>query len=89
MRIVNPIVRGHLNGVEQVFGFAWRIIKIDTPSLKMFIADGEPPPVWPDPEGEVRGMAFSPLYKSVPKAAQRGPKLYELLVLVVFQLYIT
>ena len=36
----------------------------------------------PDPEGEVRGMAFSPLYKSVPKATQLDPKLYELLVLV-------
>ena len=52
------------------------------PMKNMFIADGEPPPVWPDPEGEVRGMAFSPLYKSVPKAAQLDPKLYELLVLV-------
>lgn len=52
------------------------------PMKSAFIADGEPPPVWPDPEGEVRGMAFSPLYKSVPKAAQLDPKLYELLVLV-------
>lgn len=40
------------------------------------------PPVWPDPEGEVRGAAFSPLYKSVPKAAKKDKVLYELLVLV-------
>ncbi len=40
------------------------------------------PPVWPDPEGEVRGLAFSPLYKAAPRAARKDPKLYELLVLV-------
>jgi hypothetical protein len=42
----------------------------------------EPPPVWPDEEGEVRGYEFSPLYKSVPFAARRDAKLYELLALV-------
>jgi hypothetical protein len=42
----------------------------------------EPPPVWPDPEGEVRGLAFSPLYKAAPTAARRDPKLYELLTLL-------
>jgi len=52
------------------------------PIKDVFISDGEPPPVWPDPNGEVRGIAFSPLYKSVPKAARIDPELYELLVLV-------
>jgi hypothetical protein len=52
------------------------------PMKSAFINDGEPPPVWPDPKGQVRGMAFSPLYKSAPKAAQLDPELYELLVLV-------
>lgn len=42
----------------------------------------EPPPVWPDPEGEVRGLAFSPLYSSAPWAARRDEKLYTLLALV-------
>ncbi len=42
----------------------------------------EPPPVWPDPDGKVRGEAFSPLYKSVPIAVQKDKQLYELLVLV-------
>ena len=42
----------------------------------------EPPPVWPDPQGTVRGTEFSPLYKNVPAAARRDPKLYELLALV-------
>ena len=52
------------------------------PLADLFIPSSEPPPVWPDPEGEVRGMAFSPLYKSAPKAARMDPALYELLVLV-------
>jgi len=47
-----------------------------------FVADNEPPPVWPDPGGEVRGESFSPLYKSAPKAAKKDPVLYELLALV-------
>lgn len=42
----------------------------------------EPPPVWPDAEGNVRGTAFSPLYKNVPAATRRDAKLYELLALV-------
>ncbi|BBO75827.1 hypothetical protein DSCW_32440 [Desulfosarcina widdelii] len=47
-----------------------------------FEMSGDPPPVWPDPDGEIRGQAFSPLYKSVPKAAREDRKLYELLTLV-------
>ena len=52
------------------------------PLEDLFVSSNEPSPVWPDPEGEVRGIAFSPLYKSAPKAARADPKLYELLVLV-------
>ncbi len=53
------------------------------PPLKDVISQPtEPPPVWPDPEGTVRGYEFSPLYKSVPKAALKDIKLYELLALV-------
>ena len=46
------------------------------------VQDNEPPPVWPDPEGEVRGESFTPLYKSAPVAAKNDAKLYELLALV-------
>ena len=42
----------------------------------------EPPPVWPDAEGPARGVLFSPLFESVPKAAKRDAALYELLALV-------
>ena len=51
------------------------------PMSAIIVPSNDPPPVWPDPEGEVRGEAFSPLYKSVPKAARKDQKLYELLVL--------
>lgn len=44
--------------------------------------DDEMPPIWPDAEGEVRGESFSPLYKSVPRAARIDAQLYELLALV-------
>lgn len=53
------------------------------PPLKDIITQpNEPPPVWPDPEGNTRGYEFSPLYKTVPKAAARDAKLYELLAIV-------
>jgi hypothetical protein len=42
----------------------------------------EPPPVWPDPEGGVRRYEFLHLYKSVPRAALKDSKLYEILALV-------
>ena len=46
------------------------------------VKDEEPPPVWPHPEGEVRGESFTPLYKSAPVAAKNDPELYQLLALV-------
>lgn len=53
------------------------------PPLKDIITQpNEPPPVWPDPEGNTRGYEFSPLYKTVPKAAAKDAKLYELLAIV-------
>jgi len=52
------------------------------PLVSEFINNVELPPVWPDPEGKVRGESFSPLYKSVPKAARSDPNLYMLLALV-------
>lgn len=52
------------------------------PLIDRFVSDSEPPPVWPDPNGKIRGESFSPLYKSVPVAAKKDSKLYELLALV-------
>lgn len=39
-------------------------------------------PVWPDPNGTVRGESFSPLYRSAPWAARQDADLYDLLALV-------
>lgn len=53
------------------------------PPLGRQIADsGELPPVWPDAEGDVRGLTFEPLHRAVPAAARKDPVLYELLALV-------
>ena len=52
------------------------------PLKELIVQSDEPPPVWPDPEGQMRGYEFSPLYKSVPRACKVDPKLYELLALV-------
>jgi len=53
------------------------------PPLSDQIADnGDPAPVWPEPDGEVRGATLEPLHKAVPKAARKDPALYELLALV-------
>ena len=52
------------------------------PLNKHFVSVGDPPPVWPFAEGEVKGMAFSPLYRSAPQAARADRALYKLLALV-------
>ena len=52
------------------------------PLRELIVQSGEPPPVWPDPEGQMRGYEFSPLFSSVPQACKVDPKLYELLALV-------
>jgi hypothetical protein len=51
------------------------------PLKSHFVDNGEPPPVWPYVQGTVRGLSFSPLYRSAPKAALLDPKLYQLLSL--------
>lgn len=52
-----------------------------SPIKEKIIAPVDLPPVWPDKNGKVRGMALYPLYPNVPDAANRNPALYELLVL--------
>lgn len=52
------------------------------PLNKAIVQPDEPPPVWPYAEGSLRGYSFAPLYPTVPAAAARDPKLYELLALV-------
>lgn len=42
----------------------------------------DPPLVWPDPAGELRGQTVEPLYRSAPAIARKDPELYALLALV-------
>jgi len=48
----------------------------------ILIENDKTSPVWPYSEGKSWGQSFLPLYKSVPKAAELDPHLYEMLVLV-------
>ena len=52
------------------------------PLLEAFQESNEPVPVWPYPEGKVRGQSFSPIYRSAPEAALEDRALYELLALM-------
>ena len=49
------------------------------PLSERLAAGDEPPLVWPDREGTVRGESLEPLYASAPQAAASDPKLYALL----------
>lgn len=52
------------------------------PVLKeQFLSSGQDVPVWPHPEGTMRGTAFSPLYNAAPEAALEDDKFYELLAI--------
>lgn len=56
---------------------------IAAPPLKNLFASTETlSPVWPDPEGNERGISLQPIYPSVPIAARTDLRLYEILVLV-------
>ncbi|MEL7451309.1 MAG: hypothetical protein AAFN78_19000 [Pseudomonadota bacterium] len=48
----------------------------------LLVRSSDPPPVWPDTNGRTRGYTLKPLYPSVPFAAQRDEKLYEVLAMI-------
>jgi hypothetical protein len=52
------------------------------PLVDLIGASTEPPPVWPDADGTVRGESFEPLFRSVPSAAKKDARLYEALALI-------
>ena len=51
------------------------------PLKEMVLFAGEMPPVWPHPDGSVRGATLFPLYEKLPLVAIEDPALYELLAL--------
>lgn len=75
LRYVFPAERGELTrGVPTSYG---------AEPLCSFIASGSDPiPVWPYEQGNQRGTAFAPLYKTAPIAALRDQPFYEYLALV-------
>jgi hypothetical protein len=52
------------------------------PPLADKIRSEDVPPVWPMPEGTVRGEALFPIHKAAPEAAARDDELYKALALV-------
>ncbi len=51
------------------------------PLVNLITQPDELPPVWPNSHGTTRGVAFYPLYPTVPVAAERDGFLYESLAL--------
>ena len=49
---------------------------------KHILSAGDFIPVWTDARGQTKGMAIAPLFKSVPYAIRRDPRLYAYLALV-------
>lgn len=73
-RYAFPAARGAMvGGVATAYAAA--------PLDKLIVPSSDPPPVWPHAEGNVRGIALTPLYPSAPAAALRNPLLYENLAL--------
>jgi len=51
------------------------------PLSDLIVPSQDLPPVWPQPQGAVRGIALCPLYPTVPHASARDKLLYESLAL--------
>lgn len=76
VRYVFPAtVEGESRGVATAWAAPPLVDHIASPS------DGLSP-VWPDPRGQMRGLAVRPLHAAVPAAARRDPELGERLALV-------
>ena len=74
LRYAFPPVRGGLTrGVPTSYGAE--------PLRHLLAAGNDPIPVWPARDGKQRGLAFSPLYKTAPLAAERDQLFYEYLTL--------
>lgn len=69
-----PVQEGATRGIPT----AWA-----APPLKdELAAPQEPPPVWPDPEGQTRGIALQPLHPAATKIHHLDPQLAEQLALL-------
>ena len=78
-----------LHGLRYAFPADWGGLTRGMPTAssapplnRVFSERDEPPIVWPDPQGQLRGQALKPLYRAAPAAARNDPALYELLALI-------
>ncbi|CAH8191991.1 hypothetical protein [Vibrio litoralis] len=56
---------------------------IASPALKgKLMSSGELPPVWPNPKGNTKGLAITPLHPNIFLAIQQDARLYAMLALV-------
>lgn len=77
-----------LHGAKYVFPPMWSSLTRGVPTgyaaaplNAVIAASSDPVPVWSHPKGKVRGIGLIPLYPSVPEAALKDERLYELLSL--------
>jgi hypothetical protein len=87
------VMKAHLleflmHGAKYAFPAVWGSLTRGVPTgyaaapLNRIIApSSDPGPVWPYAEGASRGLSLTPLYPTVPEAALRDERLYELLSL--------
>lgn len=69
---------GRQTGMSRGMPTAWAA----PPLSDELAATGEPPPVWPDPDGDVRGLALEPLHEKAPEVARRDPESARRLALI-------
>ena len=77
-----------LHGAKYAFAPVWGTLTRGVPTgygaapLNGVIApSSDPVPVWPHPQGTVRGLSLAPLYPSAPDAALKDARLYAVLSL--------
>jgi hypothetical protein len=85
----DAFLRFLVNGVPYAYAVSAKEVTRGMPTAwaapalsNYFAASNQLPPVWPDPNGSVQGVAIKPLYASVPKVAKANAELYDLLALV-------
>lgn len=69
---------GRQAGMSRGMPTAWAA----PPLSDQLAATDEPSPVWPDPRGDVRGLALAPLHENAPEVARRDPESARRLALI-------
>jgi hypothetical protein len=76
------------HGLQYIYPAEWageargRPTAWGAPPLSNQLVSSANPPVWPDANGKVRGLALKPLHPAVPGAVSEDERLWELLALV-------